>query len=62
MSKNETDAVAVIVSEETGRISIALDGQIETPFNADQLKTRLKSLITPGAALYVREARQPASS
>jgi hypothetical protein len=52
----------VIVSEETGRISIALDGMIESPFNADQLKTRLKSLITPGAAFSVREARQPASS
>jgi diadenylate cyclase len=58
----ENDAVAVIVSEETGRISIALDGHIESPFNADQLKTRLKSLLTPGAAFSVREARQPASS
>jgi diadenylate cyclase len=58
----ENDAVAVIVSEETGRISIALDGQIEGPFNADQLRTRLKSLITPGATFAVREARQPASS
>jgi hypothetical protein len=52
----------VIVSEETGRISVALDGQIEGPFNADQLKARLKSLITPGAAFSVREARQAASS
>jgi diadenylate cyclase len=58
----ENDAVAVIVSEETGRISIALDGRIEGPFNADQLKARLKDLITPGAAFAVREARQPAGS
>ena len=42
----ENDSVAVIVSEETGRISIALDGQIEGPFNADQLKSRLRNLIT----------------
>jgi diadenylate cyclase len=42
----ENDAVAVIVSEETGRISVALDGKIEGPFNADQLKARLKGLIS----------------
>lgn len=58
----ENDAVAVIVSEETGRISIALDGQIEGPFNGDQLKARLKALITPGAKFVVRETPQPASS
>ncbi|MCM3881552.1 MAG: diadenylate cyclase CdaA [Vicinamibacterales bacterium] len=42
----ENDAVAVIVSEETGRISVALDGKIEGPFSADQLKARLKGLIS----------------
>jgi diadenylate cyclase len=42
----ENDAVAIIVSEETGDISIALDGQLEGPFNAATLKTRLKALIT----------------
>jgi diadenylate cyclase len=42
----ENDAVAIIVSEETGRISIALDGQLEGPFDAPMLKARLKALIT----------------
>ena len=42
----ENDSVAVIVSEETGRISIALDGHIEGPFDADQLKARMRKLIT----------------
>jgi diadenylate cyclase len=42
----ENDAVAIIVSEETGNISIALDGQLEGPFSAAALKTRLKALIT----------------
>jgi diadenylate cyclase len=41
----ENDAVAIIVSEESGNISIALDGQIEGPFDAARLKARLKSLI-----------------
>ena len=41
----ENDAVAVIVSEETGRICIALDGKIEGPFDAEQLRRRLGALI-----------------
>jgi diadenylate cyclase len=41
----ENDSVAVIVSEETGRVCLALDGKIEGPFDAEQLKLRLKSLI-----------------
>jgi diadenylate cyclase len=41
----ENDAVAVIVSEETGRISVALDGKIEGPFDPEQLKTRLRALL-----------------
>jgi diadenylate cyclase len=42
----EGDAVAVIVSEETGLISLAIDGQIERAFSADDLRTRLRSLVT----------------
>ena len=41
----ENDAIAIIVSEETGNISIALDGQLEGPFDGARLKVRLKSLI-----------------
>ena len=41
----ENDAVAIIVSEETGNISIALDGKLEGPFDAARLKARLKVLI-----------------
>jgi diadenylate cyclase len=41
----ENDAVAIIVSEETGNISMALDGRLEGPFDAASLKVRLKSLI-----------------
>jgi diadenylate cyclase len=41
----ETDAVAVIVSEETGTISLALDGRIERGLPADTLRTRLRQLM-----------------
>jgi len=39
----ETDAIAVVVSEETGAISLALGGQIERDLSVDQLRERLGS-------------------
>ncbi len=39
----ETDAIAVIVSEETGAISLALAGKIERDLTAEQLRERLSS-------------------
>lgn len=42
----ETDAVTVIVSEETGRISLALEGGIESPLTTDTLRQRLRELLT----------------
>jgi diadenylate cyclase len=41
----ECDAVAIVVSEETGAISLALDGSIERDLSPDALRTRLRSLI-----------------
>lgn len=37
----ETDAIAVIVSEETGAISLAIGGKIERDLTVDQLRGRL---------------------
>jgi len=41
----QSDAVVVVVSEETGIISVAFDGQIERGFNSVTLKTRLEELL-----------------
>src|SRR5436190_9385506 len=41
----ESDAAAVVVSEETGKISIALDGEIERGLTPDDLRARLRTLI-----------------
>src|SRR6266849_6373977 len=41
----ETDALAVIVSEETGSISLAVAGKIELDITADQLRSRLSELL-----------------
>ena len=37
-----TDSITVIVSEQTGKISVALDGTLERGLDADTLKARLK--------------------
>ncbi len=42
----EGDAVAVVVSEETGQIALTLDGHIERGLTPDALRERLRSLIT----------------
>ena len=41
----ENDAVAIVVSEETGSISIVVDGQIERGLDGDRLRARLRSLV-----------------
>jgi diadenylate cyclase len=41
----ETDAIAVIVSEETGSISLAVSGRIERDLSVDQLRDRLGELL-----------------
>lgn len=44
----ETDAVVVVVSEETGTISVAVEGQLETVSDPDALRRRLNGFL--GAA------------
>ncbi len=41
----ETDAAAIVVSEQTGRISMALDGHVEVDLDADRLRARLRTLV-----------------
>jgi|YelNatPaOPRAMG01_1025707.scaffolds.fasta_scaffold01053_8 diadenylate cyclase len=43
----ETDAVALVVSEQTGGISLAFKGELQTDLSAMDLRTRLTSLFTP---------------
>jgi diadenylate cyclase len=41
----ESDAATVVVSEETGRITLALDGHVEVGLDADGLRARLRVLV-----------------
>jgi diadenylate cyclase len=53
----ESDAVTMVVSEETGRISLALDGQIERNLDADRLRARLRTLVPQRRRYSERGAR-----
>jgi len=53
----ETDAIAVVVSEETGSISVAVGGKIERDISVEQLRERLGDLLSryvPPATLPTR--------
>jgi diadenylate cyclase len=53
----ENDAISIVVSEETGVISLAMNGQIERRIEPDQLRQRLASLILrPGSTDRSRES------
>jgi diadenylate cyclase len=41
----ENDAIAMVVSEETGTISLAMGGDLERNFSAEQLRSRLATLL-----------------
>ena len=53
----ENDSVAIVVSEETGRISLVAEGQIERGIDPDALRVRLRALISQTGA-----RRAPVSS
>ena len=56
----ENDAVAIVVSEETGSISLALGGDLQRGISPEALRTRLRSLM--GRRRRVRLPRPEARS
>ncbi len=43
-----TDSITIIVSEETGKISLAYEGELERNLDADGLKTRMQKILNMG--------------
>ena len=46
----ETDAIVLVVSEESGRVSLAVEGRMESPLDSDALRRRLAEFFSLGAA------------
>jgi len=54
----ENDSVAIVVSEETGKISLVSDGQIERGLDGEALRKRLQSLVLLRKTARRRKARK----
>ena len=51
--------MALIVSEETGDVSLAIDGEVEGPIASDDLRFRLEALmLQTGRRVLARRDRQ----
>ena len=57
----ESDCVVVLVSEETGRMSIAVDGHFEMKLNPEQFAERLRELLDARPVEVGLETEPPAT-
>jgi diadenylate cyclase len=55
----ETDAIALIVSEESGALSIAYRGKLEHDLEPEELRDRLNELLTSGAPKKENNQEEP---
>ena len=58
----ECDAVAIVVSEERGEISLSLNGRIARGLSTDELRIRLQALILPRRRLRAESRRKTDSN
>jgi hypothetical protein len=58
----ETDAVAIVVSEERGELSLSLNGHISRGLSTDELRVRLQALILPRRQPRTESARAAESN
>ena len=57
----ENDAVAIVVSEETGGIALVVNGDIERKLTPDVLRTRLLDVLGPSVRLHTHNDHQGAN-
>ena len=57
----QSDAVVLVVSEETGQLSIAYDGELERNLEPEQFVSRLREILLSDPAAEDDEAEAPAA-
>lgn len=55
----ENDSIAIVVSEESGKISVVVGGEIERGLSAEALRGRLRALMIQRRAVSRRREAQP---
>ena len=55
-----TDCISLIVSEETGRLSIAVDGQLHYNLTPDEIKIMLLDELSPKKSIVIEEVEEKA--
>ena len=50
-----SDAVIVVVSEETGSVSVAVNGQLERNYDRETLASRLQGLLLDDTKVYIKK-------
>ena len=50
-----SDCVSIIVSEETGRLSMAIDGELYYNLSIDELKLKLLEELRPKKDLFIND-------
>ncbi|MBR4830933.1 MAG: diadenylate cyclase CdaA [Bacilli bacterium] len=54
----ESDAIAIIVSEETGRVSVAIDGKLNYNLSIDEVKSIILEELMPKSETFVVEKEE----
>ncbi len=57
-----TDAIVVVVSEETGKISMSIDGELERGFTYTSLRKALEDILVPKAQSTPKQKQNPLRS
>lgn len=57
-----SDAIVVVVSEETGKISMSIDGELERGFTYSSLRNALENILVPKAQKPAKQRTNPLKS
>ena len=58
----ETDCVAVVVSEETGQISICVDGKLERNLSEENFRERMEKIFLPKEENHEEDVQEELAS